>query len=78
MYRVIRVTEECHNALNKIGRKGDTFSDVIMHLVNFYRERNTEQETKTEEVEEKRGEENASNNNATDQQDVGESTQELV
>jgi hypothetical protein len=37
MDRTIKITDEVHKALIEIGGKSETFSDVIMRLIEYYR-----------------------------------------
>jgi predicted CopG family antitoxin len=37
MDRTIKITDEVHKALIEIGGKSETFSDVIMRLIEYYK-----------------------------------------
>jgi hypothetical protein len=34
---MVNVKKETHEALNEIGHRGETFDDIIMRLIDFYK-----------------------------------------
>lgn len=38
MEKTLKISEETHEALTKVGMKGETYDDIISMLVNHYKE----------------------------------------
>lgn len=36
--KTLKVSKEAHDALDNVGLRGESFSDIILRLVKFYRE----------------------------------------
>jgi predicted CopG family antitoxin len=37
MVKTVKITDEAHNLLNEVGLRGETFSEIIVRLVEHYK-----------------------------------------
>ena len=40
MIKTMKINEETHTKLSSLGKKGDTFDNIINKLIDFYKKKN--------------------------------------